>query len=44
MPKFISRGDKSGTHAAELRFWKMADLADNRAAATRPAAAAWARR
>ncbi len=23
---FISRGDKSGTHAAELRFWKMADL------------------
>ncbi len=26
--QFISRGDKSGTHAAELRFWKMADLAD----------------
>lgn len=26
--RFISRGDKSGTHAAELRFWKMADLAD----------------
>lgn len=26
--EFISRGDKSGTHAAELRFWKMADLAD----------------
>ncbi len=25
---FISRGDKSGTHAAELRFWKMADLAN----------------
>ena len=25
---FISRGDKSGTHAAELRFWKMADLDD----------------
>ena len=24
--EFISRGDKSGTHAAELRFWKMADL------------------
>lgn len=23
---FISRGDKSGTHAAELRFWKMAGL------------------
>ncbi len=27
---FISRGDKSGTHAAELRFWKMADLTDKR--------------
>ncbi|MGB4359648.1 MAG: substrate-binding domain-containing protein [Rhodoferax sp.] len=26
--EFISRGDKSGTHAAELRFWKMAELAD----------------
>lgn len=25
---FISRGDKSGTHAAELRYWKMAGLAD----------------
>ena len=25
---FISRGDKSGTHAAELRFWKIADLVD----------------
>jgi len=23
---FISRGDKSGTHAAELRYWKMANL------------------
>jgi tungstate transport system substrate-binding protein len=23
---FISRGDKSGTHAAELRFWKMAGV------------------
>lgn len=23
---FVSRGDKSGTHAAELRFWKMAEL------------------
>jgi len=22
---FISRGDKSGTHAAELRFWKLTD-------------------
>lgn len=27
---FISRGDKSGTHAAELRFWKLADLADQK--------------
>lgn len=25
---FVSRGDKSGTHAAELRFWKMAGLED----------------
>ncbi|WP_394756908.1 extracellular solute-binding protein [Rhodoferax sp.] len=25
---FISRGDKSGTNAAELRFWKMAQLTD----------------
>nr|WP_240538595.1 substrate-binding domain-containing protein [Rhodoferax sp. PAMC 29310] len=25
---FISRGDKSGTHAAELRFWKMAAVPD----------------
>ena len=24
---FVSRGDKSGTHAAELRFWKMAGVA-----------------
>ena len=23
---FVSRGDKSGTHAAELRFWKMAGI------------------
>jgi tungstate transport system substrate-binding protein len=23
---FVSRGDKSGTHAAELRYWKGADL------------------
>jgi len=23
---FVSRGDKSGTHAAELRLWKQADL------------------
>ena len=27
---FVSRGDKSGTHAAELRFWSMAGLADRR--------------
>ena len=28
---FVSRGDKSGTHAAELRFWKQAGL-DNKGA------------
>lgn len=28
---FISRGDKSGTHAAELRYWKQAGL-DNKGA------------
>ena len=27
---FISRGDKSGTHAAELRFWTMAAMADKK--------------
>ena len=27
---FISRGDKSGTHAAELRFWQQAALADQK--------------
>ncbi len=27
---FISRGDKSGTHAAELRFWKQAGVPDNK--------------
>ncbi len=26
--EFISRGDKSGTHAAELRYWKTAGLED----------------
>jgi tungstate transport system substrate-binding protein len=31
---FISRGDKSGTHAAELRYWKAADVD---LAAARPA-------
>jgi len=30
---FVSRGDKSGTHAAELRFWKMTGLADQRGSA-----------
>ncbi|WP_157269767.1 substrate-binding domain-containing protein [Azohydromonas aeria] len=30
---FISRGDKSGTHAAELRFWKLAGVD---VAATKP--------
>lgn len=25
---FVSRGDKSGTHAAELRFWKVAGVDD----------------
>jgi tungstate transport system substrate-binding protein len=29
---FVSRGDKSGTHAAELRFWVMAGLADKKGA------------
>ena len=27
---FVSRGDKSGTHAAELRFWNIAGLADRK--------------
>jgi tungstate transport system substrate-binding protein len=27
---FISRGDKSGTHAAELRYWKQAGLSANK--------------
>lgn len=29
---FISRGDKSGTHAAELRYWTQAGLTSNRGA------------
>lgn len=29
---FVSRGDKSGTHAAELRFWNMAGLTDKKGA------------
>jgi tungstate transport system substrate-binding protein len=28
--EFISRGDKSGTHAAELRFWKMTGTETNK--------------
>ncbi len=28
--EFISRGDRSGTNAAELRFWKLADRADQK--------------
>lgn len=27
---FVSRGDKSGTHAAELRFWKSANLENSK--------------
>jgi len=27
---FVSRGDKSGTHAAELRFWNVAESADKK--------------
>jgi tungstate transport system substrate-binding protein len=27
---FISRGDKSGTHAAELRYWKLAGVTDSK--------------
>ena len=29
---FVSRGDKSGTHTAELRYWKAAGVADTKAA------------
>ena len=32
---FISRGDKSGTHAAELRYWAVAGLMDKKGAAYR---------
>jgi tungstate transport system substrate-binding protein len=32
---FISRGDKSGTHAAELRFWASSGLAEKKGAAYR---------
>lgn len=44
---FISRGDKSGTHAAELRYWKLAGAEaanTSKAAATRNVAAAWGQR
>ena len=44
---FVSRGDKSGTHAAELRYWKAAGVeAPPRSdpTTTRNAAAAWGRR
>jgi tungstate transport system substrate-binding protein len=30
---FVSRGDKSGTHAAELRYWAQAGLADKKGTA-----------
>jgi len=32
---FVSRGDKSGTHAAEQRFWKLANLENARGTAYR---------
>jgi len=32
---FISRGDKSGTHAAELRYWAAAGLSEKKGAAYR---------
>ena len=44
---FVSRGDKSGTHAAELRYWKAAgiDLATQQGRLVpRDRLAAWARR
>jgi tungstate transport system substrate-binding protein len=34
---FISRGDKSGTHAAELRYWKMTGTDANAPASGQPA-------
>lgn len=34
-PPFISRGDKSGTHAAELRYWQEAGVTDPRSRAYR---------
>ena len=43
---FISRGDKSGTHAAELRYWKAAgiDTPAGKVAGYKECAAAWGRR
>jgi tungstate transport system substrate-binding protein len=32
---FVSRGDRSGTHAAELRYWSLAGLAGNKGAGYR---------
>lgn len=32
---FISRGDRSGTHAAELRYWSLAGVKENRGGAYR---------
>ena len=37
---FISRGDKSGTHAAELRYWTLAGLGTGQTAQTAAAGAA----
>jgi tungstate transport system substrate-binding protein len=34
---FVSRGDKSGTHAAELRFWKMTGADANASGSAQPA-------
>ena len=42
---FASRGDKSGTHAAEMRYWKAAGIdSAARAPGTARPAPAWARR
>ena len=40
---FVSRGDKSGTHAAELRLWKAAGVDLAAAVAGAAAAAVWLR-
>ena len=36
---FVSRGDKSGTHAAELRYWKMTEADANASGSAQPATA-----